>query len=315
MKTRIIVAAVLLPIFFAILFIFPPYILTIMVAVICAIAAHELLLATKVQKMSVHGYTILAAVLMPLAIYLDFLLGATPLMLVTLLLSIAFLLLCLLAIEAVLSLNKSDRGKPDKNKQVHKKGSGSKKAKADAAKKVFKFRHIPVALAAGLLIPLLLSTLISLRTTSYNIGHLLILLPVIATILTDSGAYFTGVAIGKKKPFPNISPNKTVEGFIGGFIIGTAGMLIYGLILSAVAPVDVRFAVLILYGVLGSFMTVLGDLTFSLIKRKCGIKDYGRLLPGHGGALDRFDSLIFAAPTMYLLTILIPAIIATPYFS
>jgi len=284
-----------------------------MIAAISAIGAYELLSATKIRKTSVLVYTMFAAILIPFAIFLSVLIGATTTMLASLLLVIAFLLLCLLAIEAVLtsnrgsdpkqaSTNKSNAGKGSKN-------SKTKKSNSDDSDKRIKFRQIPIALAAGLLIPLLLSTLINLRTTSYNIGHLLILLPVIATILTDSGAYFTGVAFGKKKPFPNISPNKTVEGFIGGFIIGTAGMLIYGLILSAVTTFGVRFEVLILYGVLGSFMTVLGDLTFSLIKRKCGIKDYGRLLPGHGGALDRFDSLIFAAPTMYLLTLLIPAII------
>ncbi|MCL2426871.1 MAG: phosphatidate cytidylyltransferase [Oscillospiraceae bacterium] len=302
MKTRIIVAAVLLPIFFAILFIFPPYILTIMISVICAIAAYELLSATKIRKASVIVYTIFSAVLMPFSIFFNSLIGGTTLMLITLLLSIFFLLLCLLVIEAILAFNRADNVKSTPIK-----GANKKKNKSDVSDKKLKFRQIPIALAAGILIPYLLTSLISLREMPH--GYLFVLLPVIVAIMTDSGAYFSGVAFGKKKPFPKISPNKTVEGFIGGIICGAVGMLIYGLVLSVVTSHTIVFPALVLYGLLGAFVTILGDLAFSLIKRKCGIKDYGRLFPGHGGALDRFDSMIFAAPTMYLLTILVPAII------
>jgi len=308
MKTRIIVAAVLLPIFFAILFIFPSYVLTIMVVAISAIAAYELLVATKILNRRIQVYTMIAAVLVPAAVYLsslDTVVQNPTMTQVTLLLSTTFFLICLLAIEAVLAFNKADRKK--QKKQTKAKSTDADNKEPDTADKTFKFRQIPIALAAGLLIPYLLSTLISLRAMPY--GYLFVLLPVIAAITTDSGAYFCGVAFGRKKPFPNISPNKTVEGFIGGIIIGTAGILGYGLVLSIATPHTIIFPALILYGVLGAIMTILGDLTFSLIKRKCGIKDYGRLIPGHGGALDRFDSMTFAAPTMYLLTLLVPAII------
>jgi len=149
--------------------------------------------------------------------------------------------------------------------------------------------------------------LISLKSVPY--GHMLVLLPVVATVLTDSGAYFSGVTLGKTKPFPTISPNKTTEGYIGGTIAGIIGMLLYGLLLSYTTPLTVIFPALILYGILGAIMTELGDLVFSLIKRKCEIKDYGKLIPGHGGALDRFDSMIFCGPTLYLLVIFIPAFI------
>jgi len=86
-------------------------------------------------------------------------------------------------------------------------------------------------------------------------------------------------------------------------------MLIYGIILYYTTPLTIIFPALILYGIIGAIMTELGDLTFSLIKRKCGIKDYGNLIPGHGGALDRFDSMTFAAPTMYFMVTLLPAMI------
>ena len=305
-KTRIIAAAVLLPVFFAILFIFPPIILTVVVSVICGIAAYELLHATNMNKNKrVLIYTIFAAAVTPLSIYLSCIpamtanaklategvpatLGnpASTLLLFTLLFSLFFIFACLLLIETVLTI---------KNTKAIEKGTQ------------LKFRQIPIALAAGMLIPILLSCIVILKAMPY--GHLFVLLPVVATILTDSGAYFTGVTIGKRKAFPTISPNKTVEGYVGGTIAGILGMLIYGLILSYATTLTIIFPALILYGIIGAVVTELGDLAFSFIKRKCGIKDYGKLIPGHGGALDRFDSLTFTAPTMYLLVITIPAII------
>jgi phosphatidate cytidylyltransferase len=293
MKTRIIAAAVLLPIFLAILLIFPPIILTIVVSVICGIAAYELLHAAGISRnKSVLVFTIIAAALIPPAVYLSFIPSQDPgnpysaMLLITLLSSILFIFISLLVIEAVLTM---------KNTKAIEKGTQ------------LKFRQIPIALAAGMLIPYMLSSIVSLK--SMHNGHLLVLLPVVATIITDSGAYFTGVTIGKKKAFPTISPNKTVEGYIGGTIAGIVGMLIYGVILSYTTALTVIFPVLILYGILGAIMTELGDLVFSLIKRKCGIKDYGNLIPGHGGALDRFDSMIFCGPTIYLLVIFIPAFV------
>ena len=292
MKTRVIAAAVLIPIFLAIFLIFPPIILAIVVSVICGIAAYELLHATNISRnKSVLVFTIIAAALVPPAVYLSFIPSQDPgkpysaMLLITLLSSIFFIFISLLIIEAVLTM---------KNTKAIEKGTQ------------LKFRQIPIALAAGMLIPYMLSSIVSLKSMHH--GHLLVLLPVVATILTDSGAYFTGVTIGKKKAFPTISPNKTVEGYIGGTIAGIIGMLIYGVILSYTTALTVIFPVLIVYGILGAIMTELGDLAFSLIKRKCGIKDYGNLIPGHGGALDRFDSMIFCGPTIYLLVVLVPAV-------
>jgi len=156
-------------------------------------------------------------------------------------------------------------------------------------------------------IPYMLTSLISLRTMPA--GRSLVLLPIVSAILTDSGAYFIGVSMGKRKAFPKISPNKTVEGCIGGVITGTIGIIIYGFVLAVTAPYTIIFFSLIIYGVVGAIITELGDLVFSYVKRKCDIKDFGRLIPGHGGVLDRFDSLIFTAPAIYLLVMIIPVII------
>ena len=300
MKTRVLVSIVLLPIFFAALFIFPPYILTIIISLICAIAAYELMLATNNGgKKRILVYTIIAAAFVPASVYLSSLTMLTQsvsaaeesatinipqnpmatLTFFTLIFTIFFIFASLLIIEAALTFRTE--------KQV-------------------KLRQILISLAAGIVIPYLLSTLVSLKIMAF--GHLLVLLPIISAFVTDSGAYFTGVAIGKRKAFPNISPNKTVEGYVGGLIIGTAAMLLYGLILANTTSLNIIYPLLIVYGVVGALVTALGDLFFSLIKRKCGIKDYGRLIPGHGGMLDRFDSMIFCGPSMYFLVILIPAI-------
>lgn len=119
--------------------------------------------------------------------------------------------------------------------------------------------------------------------------------------VSDGGAYFAGVFLGKHKLCPKISPNKTVEGFIGGLIVGAASAPLVGFIFSLIYQnFAVDYLYLVILGLLASLISVLGDLSFSLIKRSCGIKDYGSIFPGHGGMLDRFDSVIYVAPLVYL---------------
>ncbi|WP_312097933.1 phosphatidate cytidylyltransferase [Niallia sp.] len=113
---------------------------------------------------------------------------------------------------------------------------------------------------------------------------------------TDSGAYFIGRAIGKRKLWPEISPNKTVEGFFGGII----SALVVGVLFSVFGYIEwsigFAFTTIIL-----SIFGQIGDLTESALKRHYDVKDSGRLLPGHGGILDRFDSLIFVWPLLYFI--------------
>lgn len=119
----------------------------------------------------------------------------------------------------------------------------------------------------------------------------------------DAGAYFTGVFFGTHKLCPKVSPNKTVEGFLGGIAIGTLSALVIGFVYSFIYPkAEFNYGVMLIIGALASVMSVLGDLTFSLIKRQCKIKDYGSFFPGHGGFLDRFDSVIFSAPLIYFIS-------------
>lgn len=114
---------------------------------------------------------------------------------------------------------------------------------------------------------------------------------------TDSGAYFVGRSFGKRKLWPEISPNKTIEGFFGGIV----GAIIVGLLFYFINGFDATLAKLLSMSVLISIFGQLGDLVQSAFKRHYGVKDAGKLLPGHGGILDRLDSLIFILPILHFL--------------
>jgi len=118
---------------------------------------------------------------------------------------------------------------------------------------------------------------------------------------SDAGAYYSGTLFGRHKLCPAVSPKKTWEGLAGGLIAALLGVLL----LSRLVSFPVALLHLLLLGFILSLVGVLGDLTESVIKRAFRVKDSGRLLPGHGGVLDRVDGLLFAAPTLYYLLILV----------
>lgn len=130
-----------------------------------------------------------------------------------------------------------------------------------------------------------------------NIGLAYVIFALIIVWTTDSGAYFTGRKIGKRKLWPEISPNKTVEGFIGGIIWA----IIAAFIIQWISPLTSSYLVLIAITIAASIFGQLGDLVESAIKRHYNVKDSGSLLPGHGGILDRFDSLLFVLPLLHFL--------------
>ncbi len=120
---------------------------------------------------------------------------------------------------------------------------------------------------------------------------------------TDIFAYFSGMLLGKHKLCPNLSPKKTVEGAVGGVIGSMVFSVLFGVFFLAQGhALSIRF---IIMACIGSVVAQLGDLTASAFKRKMGIKDYGNLIPGHGGILDRFDSVLFVAPYLYFYIALI----------
>ena len=146
----------------------------------------------------------------------------------------------------------------------------------------------------------MLSCLLRLRLLG-NLGPALVFLPLAISFGSDTFALFAGMLCGKHKLAPKVSPKKTVEGAIGGLIGGVIGVTLLHLIASSLGRIILQSPLQILvYGIVGSAISQIGDLSFSVIKREFGVKDYGNLLPGHGGILDRFDSVTFAAPAVWL---------------
>jgi phosphatidate cytidylyltransferase len=131
-------------------------------------------------------------------------------------------------------------------------------------------------------------------------GAWVVVLVIATTWACDSGAFFSGRALGKRKLAPTISPGKTVEGAAGGMVCALAMALGVGWLLLRL---DIRLAAAV--GVLTGVLAPVGDLCESAMKRELGIKDFGSLFPGHGGVLDRFDSLLFTAPVVYYLLLMV----------
>lgn len=134
----------------------------------------------------------------------------------------------------------------------------------------------------------------------YN-GRLHFAVGILVCVTTDIFAYFIGRKWGKRKLCPNISYNKTVEGALGGLVSSIAIALIVGIIINITSDIYVNYIYLIFGVCLISIISQFGDLAMSCLKRITGYKDYGNILPGHGGILDRFDSMLFGVSTMFLL--------------
>ena len=166
------------------------------------------------------------------------------------------------------------------------------------------FQQVAMTMVAGLLIPFLLSALVRIQLMEN--GRFYIVAPFVMAFMSDTGAYLVGCAIGKHKLCPVISPKKTVEGLVGGFLGGIIGMIVYGLVLQHAFGFTVNYLFAAIYGVIGTGAATFGDLMFSVIKRQTSIKDYGKLLPGHGGILDRFDSVTVVAPLAEVLFLILP---------
>lgn len=151
--------------------------------------------------------------------------------------------------------------------------------------------------------PIMLSFVFLTRQLTY--GAYLVWMIFISSWISDTCAYLVGVLFGKHKLVPHLSPKKTIEGAIGG-IVGSAvvGGLFGFFLLDKTMNVNQFGAILFVIGAIGSVVSQVGDLAASAVKRNHDIKDYGNLIPGHGGIMDRFDSVIFTAPMIYFLIIL-----------
>lgn len=267
MKIRILAAAVLLPLLLIIVLVLPKILTAILFGALCVLAAYELTQGTGlVRHPRLMVYVMVSGFLVAIWSGLG-----TPYSL-----GVLWVLVFLAALFGEMML-------------CHTK---------------LRFEKLCVTLVAGLLIPFLFTSLV--RIHSQGEGRYLIMMPFLIAFLSDSCAYFVGIALGKHKLAPVISPKKTVEGLIGGVLGAVVGMALYCLVLDMAFDFTVNYGFALIYGLVGSLGAVFGDLCFSVIKRQTGIKDYGNLIPGHGGILDRFDSMMMVGPIVEVLLILIP---------
>lgn len=162
---------------------------------------------------------------------------------------------------------------------------------ADAA------REISCAILAFLYIPFLLMHLVMLRQTPYGWQWLVVIMLIVMT--NDSAAYYTGSAFGRHRLYPLVSPKKSIEGSIGGLCGSIAGTMLARYTFFPQLTVTDALVTALAIGALGQA----GDLFESMLKRSFGVKDSGTIFPGHGGVLDRLDSIIFAAPATYFYVI------------
>ena len=270
MKTRIIISIVLLPLFLGVVLGLPTVATACLIAAMSVIGIWELLHTTKlVQNMRLIIYAMLMGVAITFWSYYNCPYGLGLIMVLVFFLA---LFAELLASHAKLSL-----------------------------------QSICITAFAALVIPFALSSIVRILLMEY--GKYYVMVAFILAFVADSGAYFAGRFLGKHKLAPIISPKKTIEGAIGGIISAILFMLAYGLILQYGFDLRINYGFAVIFGVLGSIGSVVGDLTFSVIKRQVEIKDYGKLIPGHGGILDRFDSMIIVAPLTEALILTFPLIV------
>ena len=282
MKMRVLVAAIGVPALLLVIFLLPPWAFGIVVGAIAAVSALEFIMTTKVAgNIRVVIYAVVSAFCIPLWLSFDvYTVGG---------LLVALLLLLVLFVEALLAYD-TERAIP--------------------------LWQIGLIFFAGAVIPLLLGTLSTLRAIYEGMpmgdgavffdGRVYVMIPIAIAFASDSGAFFAGGAFGQHKLLEKVSPKKTREGSLGGFVAALVLMVVFWLVMTTVFDAQFNLWAVALYAILGSAVAQLGDLAFSMMKREFGTKDFGALIPGHGGMLDRFDSMVVLAPLIYVLVFLLP---------
>lgn len=270
MKTRILAALVLVSVLLVVLLIAPTFVAAAVIGLMCGIASYELLYRTGLVK---SAWRNVCSAVMAFCVSVWSYYGAAY---APALIGIFAYLLLLFA----QMLGSNLKMKP---------------------------QDVGLCLLSGVAVPFLLTALV--RIVVLPGGRCLIFIPFLMAFLSDTGAYFVGIFFGKHKLCPVISPKKTVEGFVGGIVTAVLGMVLYCFIMERFFLFEVNYLVALFYGLFGAVAGVMGDLTMSVIKRQVGIKDYGNLIPGHGGILDRFDSVMITAPLTEALLLLIPMVV------
>ena len=264
MKTRIISAFVGLILLFLVFLSFNTYIFNVVIGAIAVIGVYELLKATGITKhKALSAISLLITAFIPFYSLLK-IDGIIPVV----------LLVVLFVFFAVFL-------------------AGNTKVMID---------KIALALFCGLTVSIAFSMLIFIRDRFIDNSYFYVILVFAISWFADTGAYFAGCYLGKHKLAPTISPNKTVEGAIGGVVASVLLSCLYAYVYSLISPIQVNYTYIAIVAGIGSIVGMLGDLTASSIKRQYGVKDFGNLMPGHGGVMDRFDSVLFVAPLIYVFS-------------
>ncbi|MDD3833019.1 MAG: phosphatidate cytidylyltransferase [Oscillospiraceae bacterium] len=273
MKSRIITGIIGLALLLVLL-VLPPITLTIAVSLVCAAAMYELLIATHFEMhRSILVTSIIFSASVPFFKLLDTYLPV---------LIILFIYLSIMIFIQIIT------------------------------HKTQPIQCMSFAFFMSLVFPVAFSCITYLRTFSSRDGLFYVIIAIVMPWMCDMGAYFVGTFFGRHKLCPGISPKKTVEGLIGGLIVCVLSSLAAGMIYQNYFLKGTATVVLWQLGIaalIGAILSVLGDLFASLIKRQSSVKDFGNIMPGHGGVLDRFDSMLLSVPFFYLLVHYLPLVV------
>lgn len=266
MLVRVISAVVMLAIFIPCLFLSHTFLFDGVITLLCVMACFEMLGCIKLKK--VFGMSVpslLLALFVPLCVRtLD--IGVS--------LSELILLVFVVFLFILLGISVFSHGK-------------------------YKVQDVSTAFVLIFYIIFGFSSILAIRGSDN--GQYLFLLIFISAWISDTGAYFTGVLFGKHKLIPDVSPKKTVEGAVGGLVFCVAAFIIFGVIMQKLYDLTPNYIILACLGFVMSVVSMCGDLVASLVKRQYDLKDYSKLIPGHGGIMDRFDSIIATASVLYVL--------------
>jgi len=272
LKQRILTGVIGIPLLLIVFFIHP-LVFAVAISLVCGAGTYEILKSTGHKNRSIMAAAIAFSALMPFFVRIDDI-GISPLLIV-----LGYLLVLVLV-------------------QIRHHDSLS-------------IGQVGFAFTMSLIYPFAFSCLSYLREMDGH-GIFYALLALIIPWLSDIGAYFVGTLIGKHKLCPTISPKKTVEGFVGGFVVSVGASLLAAFVYQSMFLGDaaaIRYWLIAVAAFIGAPLSVAGDLFASVVKRQYSVKDFGNVFPGHGGVIDRFDSLLFVTPLLFLIIRLIPMVV------
>ena len=275
MKTRVLTGLLIIAVMTAILFVSFTIIYPIVISLLAAVAAYEMLKTLGLHKklaVSIPAYVIAAAMPM-LAYLLGEILGKPETLFIIILALALFVLMMWIFVVSVFMKNGTS------------------------------FSDLCAGLVTVIYITASFSSLVILRYID-KIGLFCLGMALVGAWISDVFAYFTGVLFGKHKLIPEVSPKKTVEGSVGAIVCTTFSMMLYGFLVHLFSGLTPNYPVLAISGAVLSVVGQLGDLFASVVKREHGVKDYGTLLPGHGGIMDRFDSLLAVCAVAMIISLL-----------